>query len=320
MELALKESHRTGFSQRLPALAPWMHAFKFGPRLYTGHFKYDGVGNTWVNEQSPDGEVEQLQRAYDRFVAGDEWSQFLRSLLTTGTTASALAGETLIDIGSAAGRNSLLAVDCGVGAVTAVEIRENQAAQLASILDAVADDRYRERVRAVHDPLSADDPAYGEKYAQGFDVAMSLGILYHLANPWQHLLNLRRIARRRAILYTMTHQYPLAKRMWFMTPEDPAWITKATSGVSWTPHYWDVTRLCREAGFRQVRIAYPPRFVRYFKSFDQPPSRGRDAAQLAALAWHRITGQRVGAVRNHDFEYFRHHAINPNYFAYVCEV
>ena len=153
MELALKESHRTGFSQRLPALAPWMHAFKFGPRLYTGHFKYDGVGNTWVNEQSPDGDVEQLQRAYDRFVAGDEWSQFLRSLLTTGTTASVLAGETLIDIGSAAGRNSLLAVDCGVGAVTAVEIRENQAAQLASILDAVADDRYRERVRAVHDPL-----------------------------------------------------------------------------------------------------------------------------------------------------------------------
>jgi SAM-dependent methyltransferase len=318
VDISLTPARRDAFNQAVPTLAPWMHPFKFGPRTYTGYFKYDGIEQTWVNETSPDADVERLRTAYDRYHAAEEWSPFLRSLLTDGLAD--VSRMTVLDIGAGSGRNSLLAAGSGCGLVTAVEIRANQSAQLQHILDAAEDPRYREHVRAVHEPLSADDPAFGARYESSADTALSLGLLYHLANPWQHLLNLRRIARRRAIVYTLTHQNPLAKQMWFMTPENAEWITKATSGISWTPHYLEVARLCRLAGFSRVTIRYAARFARHFAGFDRPGGRVRDLTQVASRLWWRATGHRIGAFRNHDFEYFRHTGLNPNYFAYVCDV
>lgn len=321
MDLALNLRQQATFGEQLPRLAPWMHPFKFGPNTFTGYYKYQGLDTdlTWVTDSSAPIDITRLRAAYEDFAAHDEWTPFLQSLFRQGD-ARPPGEQSALDIGAGSGRNSLLAAQAGFGMTTAVEIRENQSAQLQWILDGVSDAGLRDRVRAVHEPLSADDPAFGEKYAQAVDVALSLGLLYHLANPWQHLINLRRIVKRRAIVYTLTHQNPLAKQMWFMTPEAAGWITKAVAGVGWTPHYFDLRRLCLQAGFSRVTLHYAPRFAKHFPRFNEPPTRRRDVQQLAAMMLHRSTGLRIGAMKNQDFEYFRSTGLNPNYFAYVCEV
>lgn len=321
MELALTSRANATLAEQLARLAPWMHPFKFGPNTFTGYYKYAGLDSnlTWVTDGSTPSDITRLRAAYENFAAHDEWTPFLLSLLRQGD-APPLADQNALDIGAGSGRNALLAARAGFGMTTAVEIRQNQSAQLQWILDGASDDGLRGRVRALHEPVSADDAAFGEKYAQSVDVALSLGLLYHLANPWQHLINLRRIVRRRAIIYTLTHQNPLAKQMWFMTPEAAGWITKAVAGVGWTPHYFDLRRLCLQAGFSRVTLHYPPRFAKHFLRFNDPPTRRRDLQQLSAMMLHRSTGLRVGAMRNQDFEYFRSTGLNPNYFAYVCEV
>ena len=298
-----------------------MHPFKFGPNTFTGYYKYDGLDSnlTWVTDGSAAGDLTRLRAAYENFAAHDEWTPFLLSLFRQGD-ARPLAEQTALDIGAGSGRNALLAAQAGFGMTTAAEIRHNQSAQLEWILENASDERIRSRVRAVHEPLSADDPAFGEKYLQSADVAFSLGLLYHLANPWQHLINLRRIVKRRAIIYTLTHQNPLAKQMWFMTPEAAGWITKAVAGVGWTPHYFDLSRLCVQAGFGRVTLHYAPRFAQHFPRFNDPPTRVHDLKQLSAMMLHRATGFRVGPMKNQDFDYFRSTGLNPNYFAYVCEV
>ena len=321
MDLPLNPRPQAPLGEQLSRLAPWMHPFKFGANTFTGYYKYHGLDSdlTWVTDTSPPGYITRLRAAYEHFTAHDEWTPFLLSLFGQGE-ARPLDDQTVLDIGAGSGRNSLLAAQAGFGMTTAVEIRPNQSAQLQWILDGAADPRLRARVRAQHEPLSADDAAFGEKYAQSVDVALSLGLLYHLANPWQHLINLRRIATRRAIVYTLTHQNPLAKQMWFMTPEAAGWITKAVAGVGWTPHYFDLRRLCLQAGFSRVTLHYAPRFAKHFPRFNAPPTRLRDVQLLSAMMLHRSTGLRIGAMKNQDFEYFRSTALNPNYFAYVCEV
>jgi hypothetical protein len=116
----------------------------------------------------------------------------------------------------------------------------------------------------------------------------------------------------------MTHFYPFAKRMWWLELEAREWITKATAGVSWTPHYLEVPRLCREVGFERVRVVYPEVFERHFPQY-QRPSRVTDVTLAAAMVLDRLTGIKAGPLKNHAFEYFRRMQINPNYFAYVCE-
>lgn len=296
-----------------------MHPFAFGDAIYTGYFKYEGLQPplTWVNSQSPAADIARLKTAYQRQNHA-LWPAFLERLVAD-IPREERGQLTLLDVGAATGRNSLLAVDMGFGRVLSSEIRDNQSAQLQLILDCAGDARYREHISAIHDPISAADARYPERYANaGVDVVLSSGILYHLENPVQHLANLRRIARRKAIVYTMTHFHPFAKRMWWLELEASEWITKATAGVSWTPHYLEVPRLCRAVGFERVRIVYPEIFERNFPDYHRA-SRATDLKLAAAMALDRAAGIKTGPLRNHAFDYFRHTQLNPNYFAYVCE-
>ena len=318
MNVPLQPDAVERFEAQMEALAPWMHAFQFGQSIYTGYFKYEHLTPplTWVNSRSPAADVARLEQAYHR-QDHTLWPAFLERLV--GDIArDERARMTLLDVGAATGRNSLLAVDMEFGRVLSSEIRDNQSAQLRSILDSARDARYRERITAIHDPVSADDPRFPERYtAAGVDVVLSAGILYHLANPVQHLANLRRIARR-AVIYTMTHFHPFAKRMWWLELEASEWITKATAGVSWTPHYLEVPRLCRALGFERVRIVYPEIFERNFPDYHRA-ARVTDLKLAAAMALDHAAGIKTGPLRNHAFDYFRHTQVNPNYFAYVCE-
>ena len=146
-----------------------------------------------------------------------------------------------------------------------------------------------------------------------------LGDAVFTGYPYQHLVNLYRIARRAVVIYTMTHCHPFAKAFWSMTIEDAEWITKATASVSWTPHYLEVARICRAIGFKRIAVVYPSLFLKHFPDIASAASRWTDVKLLTAQTLHRLTGIAAGHMRNFSADIMRMSNLNPNYVAYVCE-
>src|SRR5690606_31610402 len=126
----------------------------------------------------------------------------------------------------------------GLKKVHAVEIRPEQVAQ-SQLIQKLATNLRTDNLTITYDSTSADDPDFraGEQY----DVVLSLGLLYHLANPVQHLRNLARLTKKTLIINTLIHRK--YARYWQLVLEDAAFITKATQGVSWIGHYSEVHRL-----------------------------------------------------------------------------
>ena len=321
MDLALDPDRVELFERRMGDHGPWMHDYRFGDRLLTGYSKYEGVdGNlTFVNSRSPDADVTRLRDAYLGRRRG-VWDGFVESLFDRAEPSrSARAAMHLLDVGSGTGQLSIRAVQAGFGRVTSAEIRPGQIEQQRLLLECLADPVYRERLTPVQDPISADAPEFPDRYrAAPPDVVCSFGVLYHLTNPLQHLINLHAITSDAAIVYTMTHYHPLAKGMWYLTREGAGWVTKAVSSISWTPHFLEVAKLCRDVGFRSVEMCYPDLFRRRFPEMTGGYSRWTDVKLAAQMAVQRATGIRLGHLRNHDFEFFRDVNVNPNYVAYVC--
>lgn len=297
-----------------------MHSYWFGGDIYTGYYKHEGLGGvTYVNSRSGAGNITKVRSAYgarDRAA----WAQFVNSLFDRVEPDRTARGQMrVLDVASATGQLSIRAVDAGFGRVLSSEIRPNQCAQQELILASVADKKYRDTIELVHDPVSADADTFPDRYeAFAPDLVCSFGLLYHLANPVQHLINLRTITRRYALVYTMVHLYPLAKRMWSLTLEDSAWMTKATSGISWTPHLLELARVAREVGFRRVTPVYPDMFKKHFQDYDRY-SRMTDAKLLSQVFCDKVFGLKLGAARNFRPGYFQHAGMSPAYFAYVME-
>jgi SAM-dependent methyltransferase len=300
---------------------PWMHAYRLGERVITGYFKYEGVGEqlTFVNRSSPHADVDRLRRAYESR-RHEVWAAFVETLFDRAVPSRSVRGSLhVLDLGSATGQLSIRAVQAGFGRVTSSEIRAPQVEQQRLLLECLKDATYRARVTTVHDPVSADAPEFPARYRDDPpDVVCSFGLLYHLTNPLQHLITLHRITRSWAIVYTMTHFHPMAKNMWYLTSEKADWVTKAVSSISWTPHFLEVAKLCREVGFASVEICYPEMFERRFPEMTRGYSRWTDVKLAGEMAIHRLAGIRLGHLRNHDFRFFQYAHVNPNYVAYVC--
>jgi hypothetical protein len=248
------------------------------------------------------------------------WTQFVNSLFDRVAPDRSERGQMrLLDVASATGQLSMMAVDAGFGRVISSEIRLSQCGQQELIMTSLADRKYRDTIDLVHDPTSADAETFPDRYsAFEADVVCSFGLLYHLANPVQHLINLRLMTRRYVILYTMAHLYPLGKRLWSLTLEDRTWMTKATSGVSWMPHLLELARVAREIGFRSVTPVYPEMFRKHFPDYDHY-TRMTDAKLLLQMACDKLFNLKLGSARNFRPEYYRHAGMSPAYFGYVLE-
>lgn len=320
MELTLDPAYLRAFEDRMEALSPWMHSFKFGEKIYTGYYKYQGLGDlTFVNSHSEPASIGRMREAYAS-MDQSAWPQFVASLFDR--VAPDIRSRTtmrVLDVASATGQLSMMAVAAGFGRVLSSEIRPNQCAQQELILASLADRRYHKAIDIVHDPISADAETFPVQYREfNPDVVCSFGLLYHLQNPVQHLINLRIMTRRYALLYSMVHLHPLAKRMWSLTLENSAWITKATSGVSWTPHMLELARVAREVGFRSVTPVYPEMFRKHFQDYDRY-TRFTDVKLLVQALCDKACGIKLGSARNFDPKYFQHAGMSPAYFAYVLE-
>ena len=320
MELTLHGDRARSFEENMAALTPWMHSFKFGEAIYTGYYKHEGLGDlTYVNSQSDPAAIARMRDAYERRDKA-AWPAFVQSLFDRiAPDVAERARLRVLDVASATGQLSIRAVDAGFRQVLSSEIRANQCAQQQLILGSIADAKYREAIQVEHDPVSADAESFPERYREfNPDIVCSFGLLYHLANPVQHLRNLRAITKRYALVYTMAHQYPLAKRMWSLTLEDGAWMTKATSGISWMPHFLELVRVAREVGFRKVSPVYPEMFRRHFPDYERY-TRVTDAKLVAQLICDKVLGLKLGSARNFRPEYFRNAGMSPAYFAFVME-
>lgn len=233
---------------KVPQYAPWMHPYQFNDVAVTGYFKgWNPARTHWLHHE--DGYAAAKRHAQNFSDLKPDY--FLEHI---GKKFD-VADFSLLDIASATGMYSFLAAERGFKQITAVEIRAEQVEQ-AQLVQRLAQNIDTSRVELIHDPMSADAPNY--LVDQQYDVVLSLGLLYHLANPVQHILNLGRITRKVLVLKTLIHRR--FARYWQLVIENPEFITKATEGVSWIGHYSEVHRLLTLAGFTRIESLTPPGF------------------------------------------------------------
>lgn len=322
MQFDLKPDRRAEFEDKLEVLGDWFHSYRFGESVYTGFYKAEGVswGRTWCNSRSNPETIAALRGAYERRDLAP-WRDTVNSALRRLDVDPAKA--TALDLASASGRNSFILRDFGFARVLASEIRESSHRQHRLILDSIANDDYARHTTTIRDPISADAAEFPERYVgENVDVVCSFGLLYHLVNPIQHLLNLKRIARRYVLVFSKTHlEIGLGtggRRGWRPTIEPVEDIANAAFGFGWTPHFFEVTAAAEQVGLRTIGIEYPEPFARNFPYFRGRP---RDVLLRRALesAASRVLRRPVGHERNNEPGYGGRFHLNPNYFLYVFE-
>jgi 2-polyprenyl-3-methyl-5-hydroxy-6-metoxy-1,4-benzoquinol methylase len=288
---------------------PWMHPYQLADDVIVGRFKEHRIVETCCVSTSEPALKAGMQKAFADYMEGDPYhhmDELIRRLNGDLSTSSVL------DIACATGRFSFYLALNGARRVRGIEIRQEQVDQ-AELLRR-EDDRFGGLDLAFEcEPMSADDPAFlaGEK----FDVTLSMGLLYHLVNPLQHLQNLARITRRATLVFTMTHAARPAS--WLMFPEDPAGMTKGVGGISWVPHYAEVPKLLRQCGFSRVEIPVHPLVVPFQERQARAALEGGSVRLLSRIADE--LRQTVAARREAPhLPALLAHAQNPRYFAYLA--
>jgi SAM-dependent methyltransferase len=281
-----------------------MHPYRFAPDVIVGAFKPHGVPATACVPGSDPDLIAAMQSAYDDHLAGDPtWK--VRAL----DERIGLNGNSCLDIACATGGYSFQLADHGAE-VLGVEIRPEQVEQASFIRDAEASGRF-DRTRFEHDPTSADSIDF--RSGEAYDVVLSMGLLYHLSDPLQHLANIRRLTRRAAVVHTLTHAND--RGYWLLLREDRGEITKAWEGVSWTPHCLDVPDLLRDVGFDHVEVLATPQLAR----LQRHDRRGSRTARLA-LPGALIAGTRRIRDRRYlqEFEAARLRGQHARYYTYLA--
>jgi SAM-dependent methyltransferase len=236
--------------RRLLELQPWMHPFRFDRETIVGFFKYQlGDEPNVCTPSSPPETISAMQSAYENVMRGDPlW-------LVSELGARDLLRGTILDIACATGMYTFGLADAGARDVLGVEIRAEQVEQ-AELVRSLDPERFA-AVRFEHEPTSADAPRFRD--GESYDLVLSMGLLYHLTDPVQHLRNLRRLACGALVLNTLTTAE--SEGHWLLVLEDPAGTTKALGGVSWIPHWAAIEPLLRAVGFEHVETIASPRLA-----------------------------------------------------------
>jgi SAM-dependent methyltransferase len=279
-----------------------MHPYRIGERVYTGYHKAHGIEQTYCISSSPDELVERHAHAFSAYMSGRPYWHVDDALRLLGPVGDVL------DIACASGRFSFRLAHQGVARVRGVEIRAEQVAQCELLRRA---DRRLEGLALSfeHVAVSADDPDFlaGDEH----DVVLSMGLLYHLTNPLEHLRNLARLARRAALVYTLTHRQ--MRGGWELQREDARFVTKATGGVSWIPHFADLPDLLRDAGFSRVDVLVHPLEARFQERLRRELERDRWprlAREIDHVLRQRLEERRLPELLRRGR--------NPRYFAYLA--
>lgn len=292
-----------GLEAELLRMQPWLNPFRLAENVIVGRFKHSLDASVCVSSSPPEL-IEQMQEAYAGYMAGDPY-WIVRTLVER---VGGGADTSFLDIASATGRFSFALAAAGAGSVLGVEIRPEQVEQARLI--ASLDERLRD-VRFEHEPTSADDQHFRE--GEEFDVVLSMGLLYHLTNPIEHLRILRRLARKAVLVHTLTH--PQQREYWMLTLEDPHGITKAWEGISWIPQFADVPDLLKRAGFASVEVIASPA-VSELQAYDT--SRHRASELILPGAVTKVLNRRRNRAYMRRLEAAQRSGLAPRYYSYLA--
>lgn len=321
MQLKLNEKKIDTFEKEMGNLAPWYHSFKFAEDIIVGFYKYHGLSFdlTWVNRQSARSDIEKMHRAYHE---RDEslWNAFFSEVLDSLPIQNK-SESTLLDISSSTGKNSIYCVDHGFGKVISSEIRQSTSEQHRLIIESLEEENYKNKIELINDPVSADDAIYPQRYVdRNIDVALSLNLLYHVTNPYQHIENLKQVTKKYAVLYTKTHHNRHSYSSWNMVLEKMDLPTQAMYGVGWTPHFLAIKELCERVGFKIRGVKYPTLFMQNFPHFVTSDYFTAEKRMRMDQLLYRLLKIKRGYCINHDRDYFEFTNLDPRYFAFILEV
>jgi hypothetical protein len=191
-----------------------------------------------------------------------------------------------------------------------VEIRPEQVEQTRLIHGCLPPETAA-RLTFEHDPTSADDPGFRD--GESYDVVLSMGLLYHIPNPLQHIRNLARLTQKVLILKTLTQRKQPG--YWQLVAEDPNWMTKSVQGVSWIPHFLEVERWLKEVGFKRVESLVPPNMGPIADAFALK-KQGMPARLLDGYL--RRAGIKPSIEAYAQPDQMRYGMHNPSYFTYIA--
>jgi hypothetical protein len=172
-----------------------------------------------------------------------------------------------------------------------------------------------------HVAVSADDPEF--LAAERYDLVLSLGLLYHLMNPIQHLINLRRLTRRFALVHTSAQVD--GPGLWRWRTEDPAWVTKAVGDYSFLPYILDLPRLLHAVGFDRVSFLFHPRVEAHQRRMIGALER-RDATTGGPLpravgsVRYAVASRAIGREVDREIARFERTYLAPGQFVCLAEV
>ena len=314
MELKLDSEKVSYFERAIGEVAPWYHRFKFSDNILTGYYKVLGLGDevTWVNSHSDQSRIEKMLDAY-RAIDHSTWVRFLEQIFDNLEIADRKKA-CLLDLAASSGRNSIIAVNSGFGHVISADSYPNYCDQQNLLYECLEDRQYAEKIEVVSSRQSPDSDEYPSSFeGHDIDVVFSSRILHHVSDPVQHLINLREITRRYAVIYTKTHQLPDMEGYWELRTKDEGWMASSGDSIGWKPHFQEVPVLCRRLGFSRVTTLYPDVFERNFPVEHYSVQKYRWQTFLNHL------GINTGYYKNKFFTYYRQFGISPNYYAYILE-
>lgn len=317
MKLELSENKLEFFQKEMENLSPWYHSFHFGENIYSGFYKYDGLGwdLTFSNNNSSSSDISLIKAAYERRDQ-EIWKTFFYECLNKLNLDK--ENSKVLDISSSTGKNSILLSEFGFEDIVSSEIRKETHSQHKLIIDCAEDPKYRSTIEPFNDVVSADNPNFPNSYSN-VDLVLSLNLLYHLANPIQHIINLHKITSQFAILYTKTHHIKNGEKTWYPTIEYSKEVAQAFEGVGWTPHFNEVLRICDMVGFEVVDIDYPKIFSKNFKNFKIHNYHSAARWITFQKLFSKFTRKKIGYALNHFLPYYDHSNVNPKYFAFLLK-
>lgn len=312
MDVAPAADRLDDVERAIERLQPWMHQYRFADGVLTGSYKYHGLAETYCVRSSPPSLRAALTAAYEDYLEGRPFYVLDELRARLGEEADDLS---YLDIACASGKFSFQLALAGASDVHGVEIRSEQILQCELVRTSREDlSLLPVRFDTVAASADASDFMSGAEY----DVVLSLGLLYHLTDPVQHLCNLHRLARRCALVTTLTHAG--SPGQWTLILEEPDRITKAVSGTSWVPYYGDVAPLLRRVGFTHVEpIVHPLLASLQNDMLSRRPRRARNLAAHALQTVQRDARAASDAVRRRRLErsVLRRYQ-NPSYFTFLA--
>ena len=199
MRINLRKQKFKKFESMVPKLSPWMHFFNFDDKVFVGHV--NGIyGRSFITKKSSKSEIKKFKELFFK-IDHDTHNNFFRDIFKDFINDCSVA----LDISSATGKFSFILAEQGFRKIYSSEIRKNQFEQQKLIIDCAHNPKFK-NVFVNNDLISADSKEYIKLYKnKKVDLVLSAGLLYHLSNPIQHLINCREISKKYVIVNTKTH-------------------------------------------------------------------------------------------------------------------